>query len=51
MHDAAIVRRFEPLGDLPRDRQRLRDRCGAVGEPIGKRRAFDELERQRPAPV
>ena len=48
MDDALLVRRFERVGDLPRDGQRLADRrCGPVAMPIGERVAVDELEDQR----
>ena len=44
MDDALLVRRFERLGDLPRDRQRLVERDRASRDPLGQRR------RPRPAP-
>ena len=50
MNDALLVRRFQRLGDLPRDGQRLvewnRPACDAVGE----RRPVDQLQDQRGAP-
>ena len=47
MDDPLLVRRFERLGDLPRDRQRLVERDRPVRDPIGERRAFDQLHHQR----
>ena len=43
MDDALLVRGFERLGDLPRDRQRLGERKRALRDAIGERRP-------RPAP-
>ena len=47
MDDALLVRRFERLGDLPRDRQRLVERNRPVRDPIGERRPLDQLHHQR----
>jgi len=47
MDDAVLVRRFERVGDLARDRQGLVQRKRAVGNAIGERRTVDELEDQR----
>ena len=47
MDDPLLVRRFERLGDLRRHRQRLVDRNGPPRDPIGERRAFDQLHHQR----
>jgi len=49
MNDPALVRGFERLDDLLRDRQRLGDRHGPLRDPIGKRRPLDELHDQRAA--
>ena len=47
MDDALLVRRFERLRDLPRDRQRLVEGQRAARDPIGERVALDQLEDQR----
>jgi len=47
MHDAALVRRFERLGDLPRDGKRLGDWHWSAGQAFCQRRSFDELEHER----
>ena len=47
MDDSLLVRRFKRLGDLLRDRQRLVDGNGPLRDPIGERRAFDQLHDQR----
>jgi hypothetical protein len=44
--DALVVRRFERLGHLLRDRERLVDRERALRDPIGERRAIDELDHE-----
>ncbi len=46
MHDAALVRGLERLGDLQRDSQRLVTRKRAVGEPLREVFTLDELHRQ-----
>ena len=43
MDDALLVRRFERLGDLLRDRQRLIDWDRAVGDPLGEIVALDQF--------
>ncbi len=47
MNDPALVRRLERVGDLPRDGQCLVERHAASRDPIGQRRAFDQLQHQR----
>ena len=47
MDDALLVRRLERFGDLPRDRQRLIERNRSARDPIGERRALDQLHDQR----
>jgi hypothetical protein len=47
MDDPRLVRRFESLGDLLRNRERVLERDRSLRDPIGERRAFDELEHQR----
>ena len=47
MDDALLVRRFERVGDLPRDRQRFVERNRALRDAIGERRPFDQLEDER----
>ena len=47
MDDALLVRRFERLGDLPRNRHRLVQRQRPAGDPIGQRLALDQFEDQR----
>ena len=46
MDDSLLVRRFKRLGDLLRHRQRLVDGNGPLRDPIGERRAFDQLHDQ-----
>ena len=46
MNHAVLVRGFERLGDLSRDRQRFVDRHRPLSDAIGERRSFDELEHQ-----
>ena len=41
------MRRFERLGDLPRDRQRFVERDRARRDPLGERRPFDQLQHER----
>jgi hypothetical protein len=43
MHDPLLVRRFERLGDLLRDRQRVLDRNGSPRDVIRQRRPLDQL--------
>ena len=49
MDDALLVRRFERLGDLPRDRQRLVERNRPARDAVGERRPFDQLQDERRA--
>ena len=51
MDDPLLVRRFERLGDLLRDRQRFVERHRALRDPIGERRTLDQLQHQRPHAV
>ena len=46
MDDAALVRRFERLGDLPRDRQRFVERDRPPRDAIGQRRTVDQLHHE-----
>ena len=48
VHDPAFVRRFDGMRDLSGDRQGVRDRQGPIGETVGQRRPFDELEHECP---
>ncbi len=47
MHDPALVRGAQCLGDLSRDRERLLDRQGTVRDSRGQGLALDQLEHQR----
>ena len=47
MDDAPLVRGFERVGDLFRDRQRFGQRYRTLRDPILKRLALDELENER----
>src|SRR4030095_13869979 len=47
MDDPLLVRRFERLGDLTRDRERLLDWQGTLGDAILERGPLDQLEHQR----
>ena len=47
MDDALLVRGFERLGDLPRDRQRLVERNRPPRDAVGERRSLDELHHER----
>jgi hypothetical protein len=47
--DAGIVRGFERLRDLSRDRQRFIDRNGTTRDALGEIVALDELHHQRRA--
>ena len=47
MDDALLVRRFEGLGDLSRDRQRLGDRDRPARDALREIVALDELHHQR----
>ena len=46
MDDALLVRGFERLGDLARERQRLLDRQRAAPQPLGQRLSLDQLHDQ-----
>jgi hypothetical protein len=46
--DPLLVRRFERVSDLLRDRQRARQRNRSVRDALGQSRPFDELQHQRP---
>ena len=50
MDDPLLVGRFERLGDLLRDLQRLVDRDRPARDALGQRLALDELENQRAQP-
>ena len=43
VHDAALVRGLERVGDLCRDAQRLVDRDRPLRDPLDERRPVDEL--------
>ena len=45
--DPLLVRRFERLGDLPRDRQRFVERNRPARDPLGERLALDQLQHER----
>ena len=48
MDDALLVRGFERLRDLPRDRQRFVERKSSPSrDPIGERLALDQLQDER----
>ena len=47
MDDALLVRGFERLGDLFRDRQRLVERNRAPRDAVRQRRPFDEFQHER----
>jgi hypothetical protein len=47
MDNALAVRRFEGVGDLPRDAERLVDMERLAANQCVERRPFDELEHQR----
>ena len=44
--DALLVRGFERVGDLARDRERLLNRQRARRQTLGERRALDQLEHE-----
>ena len=50
MDDAALVRGLERFGNLAGDRQRFVERQRALRDPIGQRRAVDQLQDERVAP-
>ena len=47
MDDPLVVRGLECLGDLRGDLERLDDREASCDDPIGQRRAIDQLHDQR----
>ena len=47
MDHALLVRRFERLGDLARDRQTPRQPGAPRRDTVGERAAFDELQHER----
>ena len=47
MDDSLLMRSFEGVGDLLRDRQRLIDRNRPLRDPICQRRPLDEFHHQR----
>ena len=49
--DALLMRRFQRLGDLLRNRQRLIQRYRPLRDPVSERRAFNQLQHQRPRPL
>ena len=48
MDDALLVRGFECIGDLLRDRDGFVERKWTARDPIGQRVAFDQFEDERP---
>ena len=50
MDDALLVRRFERLCDLSRDRQRFVEGNRPLRNPIGERRPVDQLHDERLTP-
>ena len=51
MDDAALVRGFQRIGDLTRDRERVVERQRTLGDLFRQRLALDELEHQRGAAI
>ena len=51
MNDPLLVRGFERLGDLPRNRQRLDEGDGAERDAVRKRRSLDQLQHERACAV
>ena len=47
MDDALLVRGFEGLADLTRDRQGFIQRNRTTSDPIGQRVTFDQFEDER----
>jgi hypothetical protein len=47
MDDAVLVRRFERVRDLARDRERLVNGNPSAGDALGERRSFDQFQRER----
>jgi hypothetical protein len=48
--DPGVMREFQRLGDLRRNRQRLVERKRALRDAVGQRRALDQLHHQRQVP-
>jgi hypothetical protein len=46
MDDPLLVRRLQRVGNLPRDRQRLIERYGALCNPVGQGGPFNQLQHQ-----
>ena len=51
MNNPLLVSRFDRLGDLPRDRERLVERDRSLRDTIRERRALDQFHHQRDGPV
>ncbi len=51
VNNPVLVRRFQRLGDLLRDEQRLIDRDRTLCDAVGERGPFDELQDERPGRV
>ena len=51
MNDALLVGRFERVGDLPRDRDRVGEQEWPLADSIGERRTFDQLHDERAGAV
>ena len=47
MDDTGFVRGLQCLGDLLGNRQRLVERDRPLGDPVGQRGTFDQLQDQR----
>ena len=47
MDDALLVRGFERVGNLPRDRQRFVERNGAAGDSLRQILALDQFHDER----
>ena len=47
VHNPFLVRSLEGIGNLPRDPNCVVKRQRALFEPLGERRAFDELEHEK----
>ena len=47
MNDPLLVRGFEGIRNLRRDRERLVDRDRALRDAVGQRRSFDQLHHER----
>jgi hypothetical protein len=51
MNDVVVVRRFEGLGNLPRDRKRLVHGNRPLRDPVRQRRPLDKLHHKSRRPV